>query len=62
MGHYVSDFKIIDELEKLFNEYKKLDSNHYHLPCFELQLGSSHYKDLRDWKEIQTFSIGHKTR
>lgn len=61
MGHYITDFKITDELEKVFNEYKELDSNHFRLPCFEFQLGRSHYKDLRDWKVIQTFSIMHET-
>lgn len=56
MGHYTTDFKIPIELEKLFNEYKNLDSDYFHIPCSELQLGSSRYKDLRDWKQIEVFS------
>ncbi len=57
MGHHTKDFKITPELEKLFGEYKKLDSDFFQIACPELELGSSHYKDLRDWKRIQTFSI-----
>lgn len=57
MGHYTTDFKISTELEKLFNEYKNLDSDFFQIPCAELELGSSHYKDLRDWKRIERFSI-----
>jgi hypothetical protein len=57
MGHYTTDFKISTELEKLFNEYKNLDSDFFQIPCAELEIGSSHYKDLRDWKRIERFSI-----
>jgi hypothetical protein len=56
MGHYTTDFKITIELEKLFNEYKNLDSDYFHIPCSELELGCSRYKDLRDWKQIEVFS------
>jgi len=61
MGHYTTDFRITIELEKLFNQYKNLDSTHFRIPCSELELGSSHYKDLRDWKRIDRFSIEHET-
>jgi len=57
MGYYVKDFKITIELEKLFNEYKNLDSNNFYISCSELELGTSNYKDLRDWKGIHKFSI-----
>jgi hypothetical protein len=57
MGHYTADFKMTTELEKLFNEYKELDSDFFQMPCPELELGSSHYKDLRDWKPMQKYSI-----
>jgi hypothetical protein len=61
MGHYTVDFKITCEHEKLFNEYKDLDSDYFHLTCSELELGKSSYKDLRDWRLIEKFSIKHET-
>jgi hypothetical protein len=57
MGHYTTDFKITIELERLFDEYKNLDSEYFQIPCYELELGTSHYKDLRDWKRILNFSL-----
>jgi hypothetical protein len=57
MGHYTADFKITIELERLFDEYKNLDSEYFQIPCYELELGTSHYKDLRDWKPMQKFSL-----
>jgi len=57
MGYYTKDFKITIKLEKLFNEYKNLDSNNFYISCSELELGTSNYKDLRDWKRIQKYSI-----
>lgn len=62
MGHYTRDFKITVELEKLFNEYKNLDSAYFHISCSELELGKSSYKDLRDWKLIEKLSVKHKTK
>jgi hypothetical protein len=57
MGHYTTDFEITRELEMIFDEYKELDSDFFQMPCPELELGSSHYKDLRDWKPMQKYSI-----
>lgn len=57
MGHYTKNFKITRKLEALFNKYLDLDSSYFESPCRELELGKSCYKDLRDWKRIQTFSI-----
>ena len=57
MGNYTTDFKITIELERLFNEYKNLDSDFFQMPCSELELGKSFYKDLRDWKPMQKFSL-----
>jgi hypothetical protein len=57
MGYYIKDFKVTIELEKLYNEYKNLDKNNFCISCSELELGTSNYKDLRDWKGIQRYSI-----
>ncbi len=57
MGYYTTDFKITNKLEILFSKYQKLDSHFFHNPCHQLELGTSHYKDLRDWKRIQNFSL-----
>lgn len=57
MGYYTTDFKITTKLETLFNKYQNLDSNFIHIPCYEIELGTSHYKDLRDWKRIRRFSL-----
>ena len=57
MGNYTSDFKITRELEMMFNGYLNLNRAYFEIPCYELELGKSCYKDLRDWKRIQTFSI-----
>ena len=59
MGHYTRDFKITSELEIFFNEYLKLDSVNFDIPCYELELGKSCYKDLRDWKPLRKFPIEH---
>jgi hypothetical protein len=53
IGNYTKDFKITTELEKIFNEYRTLDSKYFHINCNELELVRSCYKDLRDWKSIQ---------
>lgn len=57
MGHYSKDFKIAIELEKVFNEYKTLNSKYFRMSCHELELGRSCYKDLRDWVSIKKFPI-----
>ncbi|HSA74148.1 MAG TPA: hypothetical protein VLD84_09360 [Nitrososphaeraceae archaeon] len=57
MGYYTRDFKITSRLERLFNQYKGLRSEDFLFPCTELELGTSHYKDLRDWKPIHKFII-----
>jgi hypothetical protein len=54
------DFTVTNELEKLFNEYKKLDREFFQMPCPELELRSSHSKGLRDRKRIQKFSNNQK--
>jgi hypothetical protein len=61
MGHYTTDFRITSEHEKLFNQYKVLDDDYFHLSCSELELGKSSYKDLRDWRLIEKFSIKPET-
>lgn len=61
MGHYTADLKITSEHKKLFNEYKVLDGDYFHISCSELELGKSSYKDLRDWRLIEKFSIKHET-
>jgi hypothetical protein len=38
MGHSTKDFKITTELEKLFNEYKTLNSKYFHDNLFYLEL------------------------
>jgi len=57
MGHYATDFKVTSELEMIFNELLNLDSEFFDIPCHELELGKSCYKDLRDWKPIEKFNI-----
>lgn len=57
MGYYVRDFTISGNLESLFNKYYNLDEAIFKIPCFDLELGLSHYKDLRDWKPIQNFEL-----
>jgi len=57
MGYYTTDFKITNKLETLFSKYEDLKSHFFHIPCYQLELGTSHYKDLRDWKRIQNFSL-----
>jgi hypothetical protein len=53
MGHYTKDFKISTELEKLFTEFRTLNSKYFPTSCHELELVKSCYKDLRDWMSIQ---------
>ena len=57
MGYYTADFKVTAKLETLFSKYQDLDSHFFGIPCYELELGLSHYKDLRDWKRICTFPL-----
>lgn len=57
MGYYTIDFKITNKLEALFSKYQVLDSHFSNITCYQLELGTSHYKDLRDWKRIQNFSL-----
>jgi len=45
------------EIEKVFDQLLKLDSELFDTPCCELELGKSYYKDLRDWKPIEKFNI-----
>lgn len=56
MGHYTKDFKVTQKLETVFHKYENLESR-FNIPCYEIQLGCSQYKDLRDWKLIQKFSL-----
>lgn len=55
MGYYVTDFKITTKVEKMLNKYRYLEIERFHIPCTELELGKSHYRDLRDWKTIRKF-------
>lgn len=57
LGNYTNDFKIESDLEMIFDKYKTLDQTFFHIPCYEIELGTSHYKDLRDWKRIEIFSL-----
>jgi hypothetical protein len=57
MGNYTRDFMITDHLETIFNKYQNLNNVLFGMPCLELELGLSHYKDLRDWKPIQNFTL-----
>ena len=57
MGYYTTDFVIPKDLETLFNKYKKLNKFFFKIPCCEVELGMSHYKDLRDWKSIEKFKL-----
>ena len=41
----------------IFDKYRTLDQTFFHIPCDEIELGTSHYKDLRDWKRIEIFSL-----
>ena len=60
LGYYTTDFKISDGLELLFDEYLNLDNEKFHLACYDLELGRSCYKDLRDWMPIQKFSLSRR--
>jgi hypothetical protein len=57
MGYFTGDFTITKKLESLFKKYENLDENLFRMPCFELELGLSHYKDLRDWKSLRKFKM-----
>ena len=57
MGYYTRDFTITNKLESLFSKYDKLDEALFRIPCFDLELGLSHYKDLRDWKSLRKFKL-----
>lgn len=57
LGYYTTDFKISDGLELLFDEYLNLNNEKFHLACYDLELGRSCYKDLRDWTPIHKFSL-----
>jgi hypothetical protein len=58
MGYYVRDFKIKSNLESLFKKHVNLEGAFFQMPCGELELGKSCYKDLRDWKSIKRFHMG----
>jgi len=57
LGYYTNDFKIGSDLEMIFDKCRVLDPSFFHIPCYEIELGTSHYKDLRDWKRIEVFSL-----
>jgi hypothetical protein len=57
MGYYTTDFVIQKDLETLFNKYKNLNKSFFQIPCCEVELGLSHYKDLRDWKSLEKFKL-----
>ena len=57
MANYARDFTITYDFETRFNKYKSLNESLLQIPCLELELGLSHYKDLRDWKPIQKFTL-----
>jgi len=41
----------------IFDKYRTLDPTFFHIPWYEIELGTSHYNDLRDWKRIEKFSL-----
>jgi hypothetical protein len=57
MGYFTRDFMITSEVELLFNDYRNLDQDQFRIPCYDLELGTSCYKDLRDWKRVKRFSL-----
>jgi hypothetical protein len=57
MGYFTRDFMITREIELLFNDYLTLDKDQFRIPCYDLELGTSCYKDLRDWKRVKRFSL-----
>lgn len=57
MGYFTMDFMITSEVELLFNDYRNLDKDQFQIPCYDLELGTSCYKDLRDWKRVKRFSL-----
>lgn len=58
LGYYLEDFKINSNHEALFNEYINLQRSYFQMPCTELELGKSSYRDLRDWKSIMKYRVG----
>ena len=57
MGYYTKDLVIPKDLETLFNKYKKLNKDFFQIPFCEVELGLSHYKDLRYWKFLGKFKL-----
>ena len=57
MGHYTTDFKVTIEFETLFSKFQNLFEPFFEIPCYDFELGTSHYKDLRDWKQTEKFSL-----
>lgn len=57
IGYYTTDFVISEDLETLFSKYKKLNKSFFKIPCSDVELGMSHYKDLRHWKSLEKFKL-----
>ena len=57
LANYARDFTITDNFESLFNKFKSLNEALLQISCLDLELGLSHYKDLRDGKPIQKFTL-----
>ena len=57
LGHYTTDFKVTIDLETLFSKFQNLHEPFFEIPCCDFELGTSHYKDLRDWKRTEKFSL-----
>lgn len=57
MGHYTTDFKITINLETFFSKFQNLYEPFFEIPCYDFELGMSHYKDLRDWRRTGKFSL-----
>lgn len=59
LGYYCEDFRVTDDLEIIFNEYRNLRNKDYdyEISFSELELGKSKYRDHRDWKLIQKFKL-----
>ena len=60
IGYYTTDFVISEDLETLFSKYKKLNKSFFKISCSDVELGMSHYKDLRDWKSLEKFKLSRR--
>ena len=55
LGYYTNAFKIEIDLEMIFNKYRTLDQTFFHIPCYEIELGTSHYRTCEIGNELKYF-------